>query len=369
MHLVVRSIDFVQKAVSVEVYRSIGASDLERIAGLLGCCSDLGFSTVEIRHPSRLSPVLAEAIGKLDPKRKPPKIALIREEEGGPAAVEANRAARAVGRRDGGDKVEHRFAFTSLQTILDDLTAALLIAGVAMSLDQRTLGHLRLCLYELAANTVEHARFGGAPPEIRVEIAAEKNRIEVDYKDNAAEFSTILDGNIDIGDRIKGKSKRGLGLYLLGRMTTGLRYERESGWNHTKFAISSTKRVVYDLYRRLEMNELAITVDRTDSRDTAVLKPAGSINSSTVAKLDASITGLVHEGRATIVLDLSATDFISSSGVGLLVGTVQTLREKNGDLVLMNLSKLVNDIFDVLNIKSYFRVIKDLSDLKAGVKS
>jgi len=117
------------------------------------------------------------------------------------------------------------------------------------------------------------------------------------------------------------------------------------------------------------MNELAITVERTQSGDIVVLKPTGSINSSTIAKLDAAIVDLLYDEPATIVLDLSAMDFISSSGAELLLGTAQTLREKNGDLVLMNLSKLVNDIFDVLNIKSYFRVIKDLSDLKAGVKS
>lgn len=117
------------------------------------------------------------------------------------------------------------------------------------------------------------------------------------------------------------------------------------------------------------MNELAITVNRAVSPHIAVVTPAGSINSSTVAKLDTSINDLVHEGRSTIVLDLSATDFISSSGVGLLVGTVQTLREKNGDLVLMNLTKLVNDIFDVLNIKVYFRIITDVNELKAGARS
>jgi len=35
----------------------------------------------------------------------------------------------------------------------------------------------------------------------------------------------------------------------------------------------------------------------------------------------------------------------------------------------MNLPKLVNDIFDVLNIKMHFRIIKDLSELKAGTRS
>jgi anti-sigma B factor antagonist len=325
MQVVVRSIDFAARTVSVETARAGGACGGGRVAEFVARCADLGFSVLETSPEGRFG-------------------------------------------RGRGERTEHGFVFTDLDTVVDDLTSAVLIVGIAVSLDQRALSHLRLCLYELAANTVEHAEFQGAQPEIRVGIAADKNRIEVDYSDNAAEFSTIREERIDIGERIRGKHKRGLGLYLLGRMTTGLKYERDAGRNRTTFAINRTKRFVHELYRRLEMNELAITVDHADSEDVAVLKPAGSINSSTVAKLDAAINDLVHEGRTTIVLDLSATDFISSSGVGLLVGTVQALREKNGDLVLMKLSKLVNDIFDVLNIKSYFRIVQNVNELKAGVK-
>ena len=116
------------------------------------------------------------------------------------------------------------------------------------------------------------------------------------------------------------------------------------------------------------MNELSIIVKRTDSADTVVLKLAGSLNSSTVAQLDSSFNTLLHAGHHTLVIDLSETDFISSSGIGLLLGTVSALREKSGDLVLMNPSKLVNDILDVLNIKVHFRTIKDVNELKVGVK-
>ena len=117
------------------------------------------------------------------------------------------------------------------------------------------------------------------------------------------------------------------------------------------------------------MNDLSITVGRTGSPDVVVLKLSGSINSQTVPQLDATFSEHTSAGRNTIVLDLSATDFISSSGVGLLIGTASLLRDKNGDLVLMNLPKLVNDIFDVLNIKMHFRIIKDLSELKVGAKA
>ena len=116
------------------------------------------------------------------------------------------------------------------------------------------------------------------------------------------------------------------------------------------------------------MNEINITVTPTDCRDTVVVKPAGSVNSSTVPQLDACLNRLIQNGQTTIVVDLSETEFISSSGVGLLLGTVSALRDKGGDLLLMKLPKLVNDIFEVLNIKMHFRILKNLDELKVGSK-
>ena len=116
------------------------------------------------------------------------------------------------------------------------------------------------------------------------------------------------------------------------------------------------------------MNEIKITVSPTDCREIVVVKPAGSINSSTVPQLDASLTRLIQNGQTTIIVDLSETEFISSSGVGLLLGTVSALRDKGGDMLLMKLPKLVNDIFEVLNIKMHFRILENLDELKVTAR-
>jgi len=115
------------------------------------------------------------------------------------------------------------------------------------------------------------------------------------------------------------------------------------------------------------MKGLSIVVARTVSPEIVVLQLSGSINSSTVAQLDSSFNALLRSGRRTIVLDLSGTEFISNSGVTMLLGTVSSLREIDGDLVLMNPSKLVNDILEVLELKTQIRIIKDINELKVGV--
>jgi anti-anti-sigma factor len=271
-------------------------------------------------------------------------------------------------RADSGGAVEYEFVCTDLTTVLDDLTAAVLVIGHALPLDETSLSRLRLCLYELGANAVEHGSFDGANPEIRVSLVIGDDCIVAKFSDNASAFSTLKGRRVDVADKIRRRSGRGLGLFLLNNITDGLSYERDGSWNRTRLIIRRDKDASCNLNRRTEMNELTITVTPTDCRDIVVVKPTGSVNSSTVPQLDASFNRLMQNGQTTIVVDLSETEFISSSGVGLLLATVSLLRDKGGDMLLMKLPKLVDDIFEVLNIKMHFRILGDLSELKAGAR-
>ena len=118
------------------------------------------------------------------------------------------------------------------------------------------------------------------------------------------------------------------------------------------------------------MKEFSVEVTPTTagSASVVVVKTHGSINSTTTPELDAEIEELIAKGNYTIVVDLSDTDFISSSGIGVLLSAVNVLRDKNGDLLLMNAPKLIDDILEIMNIRNYFRSISSLDEINS-VKS
>lgn len=369
MYLVVRSIDFPKKTISLEVGRSMAFAHFEHLGNFIGYCGDLGFSNIDIRYPSDMPPTWFSMLQKLERTEGFPVLSVSPWAGRPPLETPDPDRCACVGRyQDGGRSVDYGFACRDMSTVLDDLTTTVLLIGYSIPLDEESLSYLRLCLYELSANTVEHGTFDHEKPEIKVALALGDDCVVVKYSDNAGAFCTLRSKRDGIADRIKQRSKRGLGLLLLNNVTEGLSYERDSMWNHTRFIIRRKQEASCNLDRRTDMNDLSIVVTRTDSPETVVLKSSGSINSSTVPQLDSSFNALLRNGQNTIVLDLSETEFISSSGVGLLLGTVSSLRERSGDLVLMNPSKLVNDILDVLNIKIHFRIIKDVNELKVGAR-
>jgi anti-sigma B factor antagonist len=102
------------------------------------------------------------------------------------------------------------------------------------------------------------------------------------------------------------------------------------------------------------MADLFIQVHEVDG--VAVLRPEGFINAHTVRQFEGALEALVHEGKYTILLDCRLLNYISSAGLGAIMGLIETVRENGGDILLCNLQKNVFEIFDTLGFTQLYRV-------------
>jgi anti-sigma B factor antagonist len=60
-----------------------------------------------------------------------------------------------------------------------------------------------------------------------------------------------------------------------------------------------------------------------------------------------------------VVLDLSAIDYLSSSGVAILVGLKRRIDQQQGKLVLCRVQPLVCDLLRVMRLNQYFTFADD----------
>lgn len=102
------------------------------------------------------------------------------------------------------------------------------------------------------------------------------------------------------------------------------------------------------------MADLLIQV--RDADGVAVLRPDGFINAHTVRAFESALEALVQEGRYTILLDCRLLNYISSAGLGAIMGLIETVRENGGDILLCSLQKNVFEIFDTLGFTELYRV-------------
>ncbi len=102
------------------------------------------------------------------------------------------------------------------------------------------------------------------------------------------------------------------------------------------------------------MADLSIQVREVDG--VAVLEPAGFINAHTVRQFESTLEELVEAGKYTILLNCRDLNYISSAGLGAIMGLIETVRENGGDILLSNLQENVYAIFDTLGFTQLYKV-------------
>ena len=109
------------------------------------------------------------------------------------------------------------------------------------------------------------------------------------------------------------------------------------------------------------MADLSIQVRDVDG--VAVVTPEGFINAHTVRQFEGALEALVAAGKYTILLDCQTLSYISSAGLGAIMGLIEPVREHGGDIFLCSLQESVFGIFDTLGFTQLYQVFH--SDVEA----
>ncbi|HEX4539292.1 MAG TPA: STAS domain-containing protein [Acidimicrobiales bacterium] len=88
----------------------------------------------------------------------------------------------------------------------------------------------------------------------------------------------------------------------------------------------------------------------SDDADPPMLTVRGEVDLASAPKLAAAMTELMDRGHTRVAIDLGSVEFIDSSGLGVLVGSLRRLREDGGDLVLRAASPPVTRILELTGL-------------------
>ena len=97
-----------------------------------------------------------------------------------------------------------------------------------------------------------------------------------------------------------------------------------------------------------------------------VLSLIGDLDMWTLPQAKERVNSLVQEDKVKIVLDLEKMNYIDSSGLGFFIGTLKKLRDKGGDLVLINLNAYIYGIFKLIQLQ---HIIKTYDSLDEAAKN
>ncbi|WP_027183447.1 STAS domain-containing protein [Desulfovibrio inopinatus] len=105
-----------------------------------------------------------------------------------------------------------------------------------------------------------------------------------------------------------------------------------------------------------------------DVNDIAVLEIQGRLDSNTSKVLEDKVTELLGQNTKKMLMDFNGVDYINSTGLRVLLLTLQQLKKREGRLVLCSIKDYMKEVFDISGYTEIFPIypsqdegLKDLS--------
>ena len=94
----------------------------------------------------------------------------------------------------------------------------------------------------------------------------------------------------------------------------------------------------------------------TREEETTVVRPAGDVVASNVPELRSALRATVQGGARDLVLDLTNTVMVDSSGLGLFIGTFNSLQKVGGRLRVIHASRDLLQLFQTMRMHQHFEI-------------
>ncbi|MEX0778676.1 MAG: STAS domain-containing protein [Balneolales bacterium] len=82
--------------------------------------------------------------------------------------------------------------------------------------------------------------------------------------------------------------------------------------------------------------------------------------------LNEKLHEVIDEGKKNVVVDLSRVKFMNSSGLGMLIGALTTMRNAGGDLRIANATDKIESLLIITKLITVFQHFRTLDEAVAS---
>lgn len=112
-----------------------------------------------------------------------------------------------------------------------------------------------------------------------------------------------------------------------------------------------------------------MTITEQDLRGIIVLELSGKIMGGPDAGLlNDKLHELIDQKKTKIVVDLAKVDWMNSSGLGILIGGLTTVRNNKGELKLANVTERIQSLLMITKLMTVFETYESVENAAASFK-
>jgi len=91
----------------------------------------------------------------------------------------------------------------------------------------------------------------------------------------------------------------------------------------------------------------------------AIIYPKGHLDAHNVGRFEKEIVKQIGDKNFKILINARELDYITSAGMGVIMGYIDEVREKGGDIKLCSLNDRVFEIFDLVGFTEIYDFSRD----------
>ena len=245
---------------------------------------------------------------------------------------------------------------------LRDLSRMVEAFGAAHGLPESKTYMLNLVLDELVANSVHHGLDEVAEPRIDITLWVSGTLLVLTIVDNGRRFDPTKRRSPDLSAPLDERAIGGLGLHLVGTFADRVTYQFTEGRNRLTLEHNYTP--TGPALERDTPMDIEVVEERSDG--VLVLSPVGRLDSGNVHAFESSVMQRIGGGERRLVFDFSRLEFISSSGLRVLLLATKALKAGAGTLVVCSMKPHIEDVF---RISGFDRLISVATSRAAALET
>ncbi len=101
---------------------------------------------------------------------------------------------------------------------------------------------------------------------------------------------------------------------------------------------------------------------RSVESEPPIIELEGEVDVYTAPQLKQQMIGLLEGGAMELVVDLTKVEYLDSTALGVLIGGLKRLRERDGNMVLVCPSPRIRRVFEITGLDKIFDIFNTQFD-------
>lgn len=102
--------------------------------------------------------------------------------------------------------------------------------------------------------------------------------------------------------------------------------------------------------------------------DVPVIELEGEVDVYTAPQLKQQMISLLESGTMQMVVDLTKVEYFDSTALGVLIGGLKRIRERDGNLSLICPNPRIRRVFEITGLDKIFDIYSGADEAKAALR-